>query len=193
MTISEEQLDACSLGLCSSSTPSGSKRRRSLCRLANETITKIRVLTPKPGELVHRRIHYPLDSISSSISQPSLESHESLSPKSYSREYTADHNGHALVSHHQIIEHPFTFTARPINHHPPIPNYNMAYNKQCLETCRLELICSKYQQSNINENAQSTFINYRLQNNSTNNSYQPGQLLFLKWGIEQQISTQSFT
>ncbi|KAG2211369.1 hypothetical protein INT45_010582 [Circinella minor] len=42
-SISEEQLDDCSLNLCSYSTSSGSKRRRSFCRPDYETATKIRV------------------------------------------------------------------------------------------------------------------------------------------------------
>jgi hypothetical protein len=62
-----------------------------------------------------------------------------------------------------------------------------------LETRRLELIRSKYQQSNLNENAQAIFINNRVQDSSTNKSYKPGQLLFLKWCIEKRISQQFFT
>ena len=57
----------------------------------------------------------------------------------------------------------------------------------------MELIHSKYQQSDLNQNAQSILINHRLQDNSTNKSYKPGRHLFIRWCIEQQISPQLFT
>lgn len=62
-----------------------------------------------------------------------------------------------------------------------------------METCRLELIRSKYQHSHLNKNAQAIFINNRLEDNATNKSYKRGQLLFIQWSLQHQISQASFT
>jgi hypothetical protein len=197
--ISEEQLDDRSCNLHSSPTPSGSKRRRSICRQDNETTSKIRVLAPQSRKLIYRRLYNPLESISTSILEPAMELDQSMPSEDYSGETSASHYDNTLVAQRALVpdnsvpEHQFTFTAPPVGYCPPITNLDLANDKQYLETRRLELIRSKYQQSDLNENAQAIFINRRIQDSSTNKSYKPGQLLFLKWCIEKQISQQFFT
>ncbi|KAI7896937.1 uncharacterized protein EV154DRAFT_178500 [Mucor mucedo] len=195
----EEQLDDKSINLPESSKISGTKRRRSVCRPDNETLTKVRILAPGLGHSIYRRIQYPLESISTSIPEHTVELGQSMSSENCTGEAISRHNDNSLVAQRSLVsndtisEHQFTFTALPIGDRSSITNSHLANDKQYPETRRLELICSKYQQSHLNANAQAVLINHRIQDNSTNNSYKPGQLLFLKWCIQKQISQQFFT
>ncbi|KAG2190858.1 hypothetical protein INT47_001454, partial [Mucor saturninus] len=142
---------------------------------------------------------YPLESVSTSIPEPTVELDQSMFSENCTGEAISRHNDNplvaqrSLVSDNTISEHQFTFTTPPIGDRPSVTNSHLANDKQYLETRRLELIRSKYKQSDLNANAQAILINHRIQDNSTNNSYKPGQLLFLKCCIEKQISQQFFT
>jgi hypothetical protein len=97
------------------------------------------------------------------------------------------------LSNDPVAQHQFTFTTPSDSYCVSNTNRRLANDKQYLEIRRLELISSKYEHSGLNENAQDILINNRLQDNSTNKSYKRGQILFLKWSIDKQISQQFFT
>ncbi|KAI9271649.1 hypothetical protein BDA99DRAFT_594773, partial [Phascolomyces articulosus] len=97
-----------------------------------------------------------------------------------------------LVSHHTIVKSPSAINSSTISNTSAIPSSDLANDQQYLEACRVDLICSKYQQPNLNDNAQAIFTHNRLKDDATNDSYKPGQLLFLKWCLESNITPQSF-
>jgi hypothetical protein len=128
-----------------------------------------------------------------------MELDQPVSPEDHPGEAATSHHDNTLVAQRALVpndpvpEYQLTFTAPPVSHCPTSTDRDLANDQQYLETRRLELIRSKYQQSDLNENARAIFINHRIQDNSTNKSYKPGQMLFLKWCLEKQISQQFFT
>jgi hypothetical protein len=59
----------------------------------------------------------------------------------------------------------------------------VADDKQFVEARRLETLGSKYSSSNLNDNAKSILLDQRLEDNSTNRSYKPGQQMFIKLAL----------
>ncbi|KAG0786734.1 hypothetical protein G6F17_009177 [Rhizopus arrhizus] len=162
-----------------STTLSVSKRRRSICRSDYEITSKIRVLASRSGQLVCRRIYNPLEPIPKPIPKSAMEIDQSMSPEDHSGEASTRHDDHILVAQRDLVpnnpvsEHQFTFTAPPVGDCLSVTNRDLANDQQYLETRHLELIRSKYQQFDLNENAQAILINHRIQDSSANRSYKP--------------------
>ncbi|KAI8091723.1 hypothetical protein BDF21DRAFT_459397 [Thamnidium elegans] len=74
-----------------------------------------------------------------------------------------------------------------------ITNNNVANNKQRLETRRMEIIYNKYNNPQLTDDARNILISKHLKNNTTNQSYKPGQLLFLQWALDNNISQTEFS
>ncbi|KAI8058853.1 hypothetical protein BDF21DRAFT_430126 [Thamnidium elegans] len=198
-SLSEKQLDDRPVHISTPITTSGTKRRRSVCRQDDETTSKVRILATGPGQLVYRRLYHPVESISSTLPEPALEPNQSMPPEDNPVEVNSSNNDHPMVAqcvmvpNHTVHECDSAANNATIGDCSPVPNSDLANDKQFLEACRLELIRTKYQNSELNDNAQTIFINNPLEDNPTNMSYKPGQLLFLKWCIKKQISQQFFT
>lgn len=162
-----------------STTLSVSKRRRSICRSDYEITSKIRVLASRSGQLICRRIYNPLEPIPKPIPKSAMEIDQSMSPEDHSGEASTRHDDHILVAQRDLVpnnpvsEHQFTFTAPPVGDCLSVTNRDLANDQQYLETRHLELIRSKYQQFDLNENAQAILINHRIQDSSANRSYKP--------------------
>ncbi|KAG1138851.1 hypothetical protein G6F37_010177 [Rhizopus arrhizus] len=148
-----EQLDDRPGYLHCSTTLSVSKRRRSICRRGYEITSMIRVLASRSGQLVCRRIYNPLEPIPKPIPKSAMEIDQSMSPEDHSGEASTRHDDHTLVAQRDLVlnnpvsEHQFTFTAPPVGDCLFVTNRDLANDQQYLETRRLELIRSKYQQS----------------------------------------------
>ncbi|KAG2224150.1 hypothetical protein INT45_000165 [Circinella minor] len=70
----------------------------------------------------------------------------------------------------------------------------MANNsKQQLEARRVEILHTQYQHTALNQEAQQLLTQHNLRDTSTNRSYQRGQLLFLKWASDNNISDNNFS
>ncbi|KAG2234670.1 hypothetical protein INT48_005822 [Thamnidium elegans] len=198
-SLSEKQLDDRPVHISTPTTTSGTKRRRYVCRQDDETTSKVRILATGPGQLVYRRLYHPVESISSTLPEPALEPNQSMPPEDNPVEVNSSNNDHPMVAqcvmvpNHTVHECDSAANNATIGDCSPVPNSDLANDKQFLEACRLELIRTKYQNSELNDNAQTIFINNPLEDNPTNMSYKPGQLLFLKWCIKKQISQQFFT
>ncbi|KAI9301865.1 hypothetical protein BJ944DRAFT_130421, partial [Cunninghamella echinulata] len=197
-TISEESMDDKQTSISTDTINLGSKRHRPFCGQTYKPAKKIRIMATRSGEPIHRRLHDTLDNIPESLPKSSLESDKSMSPQTNTGENTTSNYDNTLVDistlvpNSPILSNHTTNYNRSIMHRNTYSENNMAYDKQELETRRMEIINSKYNSSKLNDNAKNLFINRYTTNNETNKSYRRGHHLFIQWASNNNISMESF-
>ncbi|KAI7898081.1 uncharacterized protein BX663DRAFT_546695 [Cokeromyces recurvatus] len=200
-TLPEEQLDASTPDISSNSTALGNKRRRSLCGSKHSPSKKLRVLAPRPGQSCHRRIHNSLESISLPVPQPTMEPDNTMLAKNYPGTVTFGDDGDPVLEDSNLVScltdiECSTTSSPPPSHidHTTFTSSNMANDgKSQLETRRVEILSTQYQHTALNPDAQQLLTQHTVQDSSTNRSYRRGQILFLKWASDNNISDNNFS
>lgn len=118
-----------------------------------------------------------------------MELNQSMLTENHTWTINSRHHDHSLVAqrslvpHNSVSEHDSTFVAPSVEYRPPLANSNLAYDQQFLETRRLDIIRSMYQQSTLNPNAQAIFLDHHLQDSSTDRTYNLVNYCFLSGAL----------
>ncbi|KAG2221841.1 hypothetical protein INT45_003555 [Circinella minor] len=201
-TIPKEQLDDTMINVSTYPTLLVPKRHRPFCRSEYDSAKKVRIVASRSWQLCDGCIHPVLAAIPLSISQPTMESHHQLPPKTITRTSTSSSHDYPLLENCHLVsgstdsQYHSTNLTQPENiHNTSITNSNMANNsKQQLEACRhVEILNTQYQHTALNQEAQQLLTQHNLRDTNTNRSYQRGQLLFLKWASDNNISNNNFS
>ncbi|KAI8991147.1 hypothetical protein BDF20DRAFT_903970 [Mycotypha africana] len=134
-----------------------------------------------------------------SLHSPFVKFNQLLSTEADSRTDTTRNNDHPVVAQCNLVpvdsvpSNNFPFTTSPIGNSSTNTNRNLADAKQLLETRRVELIQSKYSNTNLDTNAKTTLLNRYLDNTSTIRSYHHAQRRFLEWMENYNIPHTAFT
>ncbi|KAG1508258.1 hypothetical protein G6F52_011433 [Rhizopus delemar] len=200
-TVSEEQLDASTTNIQSCSTTLGTKRRRPICGSEHHANKKVRIMAPRPGQSCDRRLYNSLESVSFPISQPTVESDNTMFTQDHTREIVSGDDGDALLEDRNLVSSPSGLECSTTN--PPPPNHvnqttftisNLSNElKQQLETRRMEIISNQFNHPQLNQDAQLILTHHLTLDSSTNRSYHRGQILFLHWATFHLIPDTTFT
>lgn len=177
--IPQKQLDDQSHGV-SATEQHGKKRCGFFCRSEHPPAYKICLMATRSGKSYPRRVYHTTGPVCESISQPTLESDQSLPTETNTRTSLPSNNDNtmvanrALVPYRPVLEPLSTTTIRPISHSPGDTHSYVAYDQQFLETRRVKLIGNRYPATELNDNAKNILISQSLADTATNQSYKKG-------------------
>ncbi|KAI8880744.1 hypothetical protein K501DRAFT_335170 [Backusella circina FSU 941] len=200
-TIPEEQLDDATINISTNATLLGTKRRRSFCRSEYDTTKKVRIVASGSWQLRDGCFHPVLEAIPISISQSSVEFNHPLSPEIATRETTSSGYDNIILENSPLFSGPTnsefraTYSTGPSDINSTSFTYSHMANrcKQELEARRVEILNTQCRHTTLNQEAQQILTQRTLSDNSTNRSYQRGQLLFLDWASGHNISDTDFS
>ncbi|KAG0780590.1 hypothetical protein G6F16_012240 [Rhizopus arrhizus] len=164
----------------------------------NQAIAKVRILATRSGRYPHGCVYHPVDDVSPSVHQPSLEPHYESTPQGCAGTTSSGNSGGTLLAQCDLVSSsPTSSFDGSLAVASTVGSDNVSTNSSSvapptLDALRVDIIRSKLERQNLNAQAVKDLLAERLADNATNQQYRRNQLRFLAWATRSNVSFTSF-
>ncbi|KAI8636299.1 hypothetical protein BD408DRAFT_326640, partial [Parasitella parasitica] len=157
--ILQESVDAQAVSLPAHITPLGTLLSRPIRRQDNQTVTKIRVLASGSGRYPYGCVYHPVDDVSSSLRQPTLEPHHESPSQDLTGTTFSGNLGSSLLAQCNVVSSsPTASSDGSLAVAPTVGPDNVSENatssaSPALEALRLGIIRAKLERQNLSAQA----------------------------------------
>ncbi|KAG1488945.1 hypothetical protein G6F54_011794 [Rhizopus delemar] len=141
-----------------------------ICRPNDQIVTKVRLVDSGSSRYPYGCVYHPVEEVSASIHQPSMEFDYSGSSQNHSRTASSGDSSGAILAQRDMVS----------------PGTTSGSDGSLAAT-------STIVRQNLNAQAVEDLLAQRLVNNGTNRLYRKNQLRFLAWATQHNVSCTAFT
>ncbi|KAG1531911.1 hypothetical protein G6F51_013329 [Rhizopus arrhizus] len=165
----------------------------------DQIVTKVRLVDSGSSRYPYGCVYHPVEEVSASVHQPSLEFDYSGSSQNHSRTASSGDSSGAILAQRDMVS-PGTTSGSDgsLAATSTIGSNNITQDASPVTTAKLdalrvEIIRNKLVRQNLNAQAVEDLLAQRLVNNGTNRLYRKNQLRFLAWATQHNVSCTAFT